>query len=198
MRILFLILLFLVSCSPVKIPSTASLAEESSVVLLRRSFDEDGFAKYKVSCGGVAIGQHLIITAAHCVKKLNAEVYYITRENWFSTGSGKDVSYVSSLDKTTDIAYLTTQKTLLHYTNIVKPIEGEFKIVVRRFQVNNDYSNNINRLDLKLSEGDSGSGVFNEDSKLIGIIVNCDTKSNTTINDHAPCSVGGIYRDIFN
>lgn len=194
--LLLFILLLIVGCTqvPPLTPKTSSIPESSSVVVMKSYYDFHWRLKTIPACGGVIVGKHLIITAAHCVGAVNSEVEYVTRDVWFKTTGGKDVSYVVETNPTKDIAYLYSPKELGPAAEIRTPQEGEFKLVVKRFKLVRDYANKVGELEIKLSGGDSGSGVFGEDGKLLGIIHDCNTKEKVIVNDHAKCDVGGDYR----
>lgn len=194
-KLLLIITLLLVSCTqiPPVTPNVSSVPEESSVVLIRTRYNNDNMPRYKAGCGGVIVGKHLIITADHCVGEVNSDVYFVTRDLWYTTTDDKEAAKVISKNEINNTAYLYSKKELGPVATIRSPQSGEFKLVVRKFQVTPDYASQVGKLGIELHKHDSGSGVFSQDGELFGVITGCPAKEEYTVNNRGPCLPGGYY-----
>jgi V8-like Glu-specific endopeptidase len=178
---------------PALSPNVSPLPETSSVVIVKPTYTQNYTKKEVPVCGGVIVGKHLIVTAAHCVGKVNSEVNFVTRDLWFESISSYEVATVVESNTSKDIAYLYSNKEVSPAAGIRTPKEGEFKLIVRRFQVSRDYASQVGRLETQLNHGDSGSGIFNIQGYLLGIVTSCNTKEKVIINNNSLCSNGGYY-----
>jgi hypothetical protein len=192
-RLLVFALLFLFGCQQIpNMPASVPPASvNASVVIMRSSMPDVSDPKAELSlkvtprCGGVAIAEHVIVTAAHCVTN-NADgvVRFVPRDMWFTTTQGFLVATIAELDEVRDIAYLRTSAILAHVPVRAASFLGENVVLVRPvrdFAVTETYTSARSaHFPAEIDHGDSGSGVFGLDGAMLGVIRNCWAKKGTT------------------
>lgn len=164
----------------------------SSVVLLR------GGAR---NCGGVATGPRTIMTAAHCVDDLPrganapAEQEIVTAEDWQEHGASVvRRARVLSRDDGRDVAVLQVPDgdELPAWAEIgaVGQLPRVVLIRAREFYWRwTEEATSVGFVGTTVCAGDSGSGLFDGDGKLVGLQL---TRFSVTAGDR--CSQGGMWR----
>jgi len=138
----------------------------SSVVLMRPGLG--------AVCGGVAIGERTILTAAHCVDDVH-RVAYVDLGSWSKYARRFQWANVIVRDPGTDVALLRPDLPLEEWAIIRPPVDYEELRVVIDFEVKRPELSYVSDLKMGIYKGDSGSGVFGKDGAAVGIVVTCQT-----------------------
>lgn len=122
------------------------------------------------TCSGTAVGRNLILTAAHCFK--GGELVQI---------DGKPAKVLEKVEDGQDHAIIRVDRRFRVWTGyIAKAYRGDSVTwtgnpqhivgVVRRGYVAKVYGDGELLLDAAATGGDSGSGIFNSEGRLIGVL----------------------------
>lgn len=161
-----LLALLLVACSkpPADFPGIA----KTSVLLTRGG---------QAICGGVAIDERIIMTAAHCVDDV-VRVGYVDLSTYSQYTRRFFWATVLVRDEAADIALLETDIPLERWAMIRPPVDYEELRIVIDFEVRAAGASYVTDLQTGIFKGDSGSGVYGKDGACVGVVITCRTHEN--------------------
>ncbi len=166
-------------------PGRSLEAEYSSAVAIKKTCIDTQTGRLSGSYGsGVIVTDHMILTAAHVV---NPHGMFCTFEGLDATGSTFTL-HPAVVDYTADIAQMVTTKYKFRYRPVsIGPVPelGAHVCVVTGFPNNYRRCGNIQPLgkvdpnleiDMIVEHGNSGSGIYDDHGRLVGIavaLINC-------------------------
>lgn len=175
-------------------------ASAASFVVMRPTVELNEENRLEVTetpvCGATAIEPTLVITAAHCLKavmiggatgdllNVGDHVSLVTRDQWFSTGSGRVIGQVVHMDLSRDIAKIELPERVAHWVPMARPYTvGASVFIVSHvptpFGVQEALVTAVSgelELSRPMPRGASGSGVFDSEGRLIGVMTKTYSK----------------------
>lgn len=163
----FVLALFAFACAPSYMKST-----DGAFALLT----SDG----SPICSAFAIGEHEVMTAAHCVRDEDAEFALVSKELWDRTAKGSASLTVVYRDDDRDLALLHTPLAFGSFLRIRAPRESE---TVNAFSAFGGWRSSPGRVypgfgffrdtDVTVQHGWSGSPVLGSDGFAVGVVSRC-------------------------
>jgi len=175
-----LFLYFAAACSSSRPPGANATPLEAAIVVQVRDVqtDADGVdtVLYLPDCGGIAVGQYRILTAAHCMwdrgHALGEQVYYVDASTWRATTQGHALAVFQSADG--EVAELWPADPLGAWVRTAAAQDGPAELVHLAGPAIVDTPTMLagNTLSGPVAHGDSGSGLF-QSGALVGIVDTC-------------------------
>lgn len=157
----------LAGCSPVV--GRAPALDASIVVVM-----QDGFPV----CSGFAIGESIVLTAAHCLRD-DATPAVVTSRQWLTQTQSSTEAEVVSVDLARDLAVLSVDHSFADPLRQRAPITGE-QVFARSLKFGGiEYGNVLagagyfRDTTLSIRLGWSGSPVLGHDGRVVGVVHSC-------------------------
>lgn len=192
MKALRLLLLALFcACSvplPAQEPGTLQSGAELATVVLMGSIAQTDTMVGPI-CAAVAIGPHTLVTARHCVKR--HKVAFATNQDWVANDWMGEAETTGAIDEANDLILLRTRETLANTvairTDALTAGDQVYSVhhgslmpwsFVVGTVANGDRTDgeiHMVQVDIAVSPGASGAGLFDRDGKLAGVLSERDS-----------------------